>query len=272
MNERTSHLGSAEERLWDLLADRALVGLSETELLELEALLAQFPEIDAESLDRTAAALDQALSVTPNVPLPAELAARIAQAAQEHIGVDQDSGRSNRPAPRQDDNVPAYSRLVSWMLVAAALFFAFRVWRTEPQPNTVVPVAVAREDLLRSAKDVVKVDWTATEDPAAKGAAGDLVWSNARQEGYMRFRGLAPNDRTQQQYQLWIFDAAQDERYPIDGGVFDVDPATGDLVVRIQPKLRVARPTLFAVTVEKPGGVVVSSRERLPLLAKVPAG
>jgi hypothetical protein len=30
----------------------------------------------------------------------------------------------------------------------------------------------------------------------------------------------------------------------------------------------VAEPALFAVTVERPGGVVVSSRERIALLAK----
>ena len=31
-----------------------------------------------------------------------------------------------------------------------------------------------------------------------------------------------------------------------------------------------SRPTLFAVSVERPGGVVVSGRERLPLVAKAP--
>jgi hypothetical protein len=31
----------------------------------------------------------------------------------------------------------------------------------------------------------------------------------------------------------------------------------------------VNQPTLFAVTIEKPGGVVVSTRERLPRLAQV---
>ena len=43
----------------------------------------------------------------------------------------------------------------------------------------------------------------------------------------MRFRGLAANNPTQIQYQLWMFDAERDERYPVDGGVFDV-PAGGD--------------------------------------------
>ena len=55
-----------------------------------------------------------------------------------------------------------------------------------------------------------------------------------------------------------------------DGGVFDVPPGGGDVVVPIRVKLGVTRPKLFAVTVEPPGGVVVSNRERIPLLAKVP--
>ena len=54
----------------------------------------------------------------------------------------------------------------------------------------------------------------------------------------------------------------------MDGGVFDVS-ADGEVIVPIDPKLGVVDPTLFAVTIEKPGGVVVSSRERLPLLASV---
>ena len=87
----------------------------------------------------------------------------------------------------------------------------------------------------------------------------------------MRFRGLAPNDPSVSQYQLWIFDRDQDERFPVDGGVFDVESGEGDVFVEIDPKLEVREPYLFAVTVEKPGGVVVSSRERIVLAAPVPA-
>ena len=106
-------------------------------------------------------------------------------------------------------------------------------------------------------------------------ARGDIVWDARQQRGFMRFKTLPANDPTKEQYQLWIFDVAQDERYPIDGGVFDIgaatrDPAGGDYIVPIQAKLHVDRPTMFAITIEKPGGVVVSSREQLPLLAKVP--
>ena len=83
----------------------------------------------------------------------------------------------------------------------------------------------------------------------------------------MRFRGLPANDPQQFQYQLWIFDVQQDERYPIDGGVFNAS-ADGDLIIPIINKLSVSAATLFAVTVEKPGGVVVSNRDRLVVLAE----
>ena len=136
-----------------------------------------------------------------------------------------------------------------------------------PQPPDAPNPATLRAELM--AADAVELAWAATGDPAGPEASGDVVWSNDRQAGVMRFRGLAVNDPSVFQYQLWIFDATRDERYPIDGGVFDVVQAGGDVLVTIDPKLAVAEPTLFAVTVEKPGGVVVSSRERIAVVATV---
>ena len=68
------------------------------------------------------------------------------------------------------------------------------------------------------------------------------------------------------QYQLWIFDKGRDVRYPVDGGVFDVS-AAGEVVIPITAKLAIGQPTLFAVTVETPGGVVVSERKRIVVTA-----
>jgi hypothetical protein len=81
----------------------------------------------------------------------------------------------------------------------------------------------------------------------------------------MRLQGLAANDPGVVQYQLWIFDKARDAKYPVDGGVFDV--TGGEVVVPIVAKLHVEQPTLFAVTVERPGGVVVSDRKRIAIVA-----
>ena len=86
----------------------------------------------------------------------------------------------------------------------------------------------------------------------------------------MRFKGLPVNDKTKESYQLWIFDETQDEKTPIDGGIFDVN-SNGELIVPVTAKLNVRKPKLFAVTVEKAGGVVVSKREKIPVLAKLSA-
>jgi anti-sigma-K factor RskA len=88
----------------------------------------------------------------------------------------------------------------------------------------------------------------------------------------MRIRGLAANDPAVEQYRVWIFDAERGAAHPVDGGVFNVPAcdADGEVCVPIEARLPIGTPTLFAISVEKPGGATVSSRERLPLLAKVP--
>jgi anti-sigma-K factor RskA len=123
--------------------------------------------------------------------------------------------------------------------------------------------AAARAELLASASDVATLMWQPKE---AAGASGDVVWSPSAQRGFMRFVGLPPNDPATSQYQLWIFDRRRDQAFPVDGGVFDVS-STGEVVVPITAKLRVDDATLFAVTVERPGGVVVSRREHIAVLA-----
>ena len=83
----------------------------------------------------------------------------------------------------------------------------------------------------------------------------------------MRFSGLQANAPTDFQYQLWIFDAERDERFPVDGGVFDIPVGQDEVVVPIDARLPVGEATLFAVTVEAPGGVVVSDRSRIAVVA-----
>ncbi len=141
---------------------------------------------------------------------------------------------------------------------------------TPPPPKTPT-VAEARAELLASAKDVTTLSWTPTTDPNGKGTSGDVVWSKSAQKGYMRFTGLATNDPTQIQYQLWIFDKNRPQETPVDGGVFDVS-STGEVIIPITAKLSVDDPVLFAVTIEKPGGVVVSKRERIVVTAAPKTG
>src|SRR4029077_12947770 len=117
---------------------------------------------------------------------------------------------------------------------------------------------------LATASDATRLSWHPTAEAA--GASGDIVWSSSAQRGFMRFVGLPPNDPSKTQYQLWIFDRQRDQAYPVDGGVFDVT-STGEVIVPIAAKLRVGDAALFAVTVERPGGVVVSRRVHIVVTA-----
>ena len=45
--------------------------------------------------------------------------------------------------------------------------------------------------------------------------------------------------------------------------------SSSEVIIPIDAKLKVSRPHMFAVTVEKPGGVVISEQERIVVLAKM---
>ena len=127
-----------------------------------------------------------------------------------------------------------------------------------------VTAAESRETLLKD-DETIKLDWQTTPDPAAANASGDIVWNTKRQQGFMRIADLKKNDPKEFQYQLWIFD--HDQIHPIDGGVFDITDA--EQLIPIDAKIAASDVFQFAITIEKPGGVVVSEKERIPLLAQV---
>lgn len=154
-----------------------------------------------------------------------------------------------------------------WWAAAACLLLALFVWNRGLQPRPTPPPQSLRAQLLARA-DSLRINWTATADPNAGGISGDLIWNPATQSGVMRFVGMARNDPAVHQYQLWIFDAERDERYPVDGGVFDVPAGATEVLVPIHAALPVGRVKLFAVTLEKPGGLVVSQREHILVTAQ----
>lgn len=262
------------ERLLDLLADRALMGLDPAEAMELQRLLESEPGIDGASMDRAAAALDLALHGAGDEPLPASLRAKLEAGAAAHArGV---GPVSSGIAAGSERAVIGRVGWTPWVLAAACALLAVIAWMQPlPKPTAEGPALSAAEAFeafvgAQAPADLVRVAWQSfPDDPAVdEMTSGEVVWSDALQRGYMVFDGLAVNDPTQEQYQLWIFDAARDDRYPVDGGVFDI--ARGErTIVPISAKIRVNQAAAFAVTVEKPGGVVVSGRERIVTLAPV---
>lgn len=288
---------ASRERLRDLLCDQALWGLDETEARELEQLRAHFgrdavtgePSPDDQQLgrdlDEIAALATIGLLPSSVEPVPDALVKDLEAealgfvAARKGIAPEKvldaiDDAASGRIASTQiastridrvedtDDNAPipiAFLPLAAAAAIIVALLWLGYSRNTEEQPSR------ARERMLAQSSNVLRMDWARGASPFAGLASGDVVWSDELQTGYMRFRGLPVNDSNLQQYQLWIFDKTRDAARPVDGGVFDVPDTgdSGDIVVPIRAALRVGEATAFAVTVERPGGVVVSDREHV---------
>jgi hypothetical protein len=267
-------VSGATDRKNELLADRALDGLSEGEALELQRLGGAGD--DSFDLAAAAAALAELGRTGDGEALPEALAGKVLAGARKRSAARATPTRA-RTADRGRTRW-ASGRSLGWGAAAAAAVIAVFGWTRPPQivervklvevtapPPRVATAAELRAELLAQAPDARTIAWSATPDPAARGATGDVVWSESRQRGYMRIQGLAANDPKAAQYQLWIFDARRNQAHPVDGGVFDV--ASGEAIVPIRAAIQVFEPKLFAVTVEQPGGVVVSKRERIVLTA-----
>jgi anti-sigma-K factor RskA len=269
------------ERLVELLVQRASEGLSANEHIELNRLLAQGNYSDAEQFEATAAALLLASSLEDE-PLPASLKGRLEQQADAFVASTTAPIATLNPKLTPSASPPGASKL-AWFAAAASAVLAVAGWWPRLQGDREVDllaqasadmeiVSRARERLLAQSTAMQR-EWTPTEDPAARGVTGDVVWDAEAQVGYMRFRGLPTNNPRELQYQLWIFDATRGDQYPVDGGVFNIPQNSGgEVVVPILAKLPIRDPAMFAVTIEKPGGSVVSSRERIVVVAPVAAG
>ena len=78
------------------------------------------------------------------------------------------------------------------------------------------------------------------------------VWNPVNQEGVLSVQKL-PALAEDKDYQLWIIDPQY--KIPVDGGVFRVDPATGEARVVFHPHQPVRTAAKFAVSLERKGGV-----------------
>ena len=286
----TGSQGQLDEAMVDLLIKQVTEGLSPDEQRALDVLDSAVASANRREFERAAAAVSLAGSANAQA-LPADLARLVSRQAEEHFAaaaagekvVGLSAARRAAETPPPPASAPK-SAVYGWFAAAACLVLAVFAWNRSPPPvvrvaetnppvqippvaKPVVPPTPAEERAALLAKsDSLKVTFGATKDPAAAGVTGDVVWDPDTQRGFMHFVGLAPNDPALRQYQLWIFDGGRDKRYPVDGGVFDVPADATEVVIPIHAALPVLSAKAFAVTIEKPGGVVVSGREHVVAL------
>jgi hypothetical protein len=279
--------GEENEKVLDLLCDKFIYGLSEEEARQLEEL--GYDTSEAESIELTIAMLSMA-DLDAEEQMPAALQQKLEASAAQF------SAQMAPAALAEPDEAPVPQREIVLSGGGGSSWFGWLGWATAAAASVALAVtlfmprggdnragvstppptpiqeersnpAQERERLIESAQQLVRAEWAKGNVKEVE-VAGDVVWSDEKQTGYMRFRGLPKNDPGKETYQLWIFDETQSEKTPIDGGVFDVS-ADGEVIVPIDPKLKAKNPKAFAVTVEKPGGVVVSDRKRIVALGAV---
>jgi len=274
------------DHLTSLLADRAIEGLADEEHAELARLLGEEADRAGSDLEAAAAVLQVAL-IDPReraAGMPESLRRSILEGPPPSSVTIADAAgaaaaTTARPAPPATgggspptEPVATISPWPGWIAAAACLVLAVLAWwpATTPPPDD-RRAALLADDSARP----VQWDWSVVMEDYVEGpVSGDVVWSTPRSEGYMTIAGLPPLDPDEQQYQLWIFRRAPgEEAHPVDGGVFDVPAGGGPVVIPIDARVPLrGDPAAFAITVEPAGGVVVSDRQRLPLIASPAVG
>lgn len=261
----------------ELLAGKVLGDLVAEEQAQLKALEGPESVRQLVSLERAAAAVHLTMTTSASdssEQLPDNLRQQIALEAtkffaepslEEETHENSDTTRESEPTSRKSSG---FSRreAFAWLLVAASLLLAFGLWNQGNETSSPISLTQLRSDLVQ-ADGTIEASWGAGPHAFDTPVSGEVLWNSELQRGVMRFVDMPINDPAESQYQLWIIDPARDDE-PIDGGVFDV-AESGEILIPINAKLKVLEPAAFAITVEKPGGVVVSTQENLPLLAPV---
>lgn len=267
-----------DERLYDLAIARATIGLSPDEEREFASLSATVSREELEAIEEAVAAMSRALDdddlPTELEPLPAHLHATLVAQA-ERLGQGDDARRAGDRGPIPFPGQPGASQVAEvnpaviaslkkraaagWMVAAASFIITAATFLSRGGGLGSGGAAPSVREQVDKATDAVRVSIGATPDGAA-GASGVVVWSEQLQKGYVTLTGLPANNASDKQYQLWIVDPKRDKN-PVDGGVFDVASTTGPegTVIAFEPRLPISRPAAFAITAERPGGVVVSA-------------
>lgn len=275
------------DMLFDLLTKKAVYGLDAAEQRQLTELDMGTADMEFRSLEMAVAAVS--MVGIDEEPMPAHLRSKIIFDAEQHFG-DAKTLVSEPWPPAQSQSVSETSKSsggswfgwFGWAAAAmACIALAVNIFYTRSQPTVEVaqntpPVDTPRtltpgelrDQMIKAATGTIKAAWTVGNVKELTQVVGDVVWSDDSQKGYMRLQGLPANDVSKETYQLWIFDKTQDPATPIDGGTFDVK-SNGEVVIPINAKLKTQGPQMFAITIEKPGGVVVSKRGKIAAIAKV---
>ena len=251
--------------LIELLALSAVEHLSVEDEQQLAQLLLHYPEYTKNDFAKTTA-LSQIgfylMDDTANETLPSKIRNKILKT------YDSTSDEKNTLPGFNFNSLfktlikPAYAWSITVMLTIG-LSYSMITFKTYENNYRYLPLK--RMVLKNTAKDLMNHPWYGkTSD--FETIQGHVIWSHDKQKGFITITGMPINDSSLNQYQIWIVDPIK-YLNPVDGGVFDITTSEKEVIIPINPKLPIFNARAFAITLEQPGGVVVSSQ---PLLLTAP--
>jgi hypothetical protein len=210
-----------KEKVLDLLCDKFVYGLTDEEATELDRL--GYDPAEADSIEMTVAAL-ALVDLDGEAPMPASLRARLAGDADTFFGAEKEEAATHREiVPDRGSGRPWFGWL-GWAVAGAAcialavsLFIPRgteqRAGQPTPTPEQRLSPAQERQQLMASSPELIRAEWAPGKMENID-VSGDVVWSDAKQAGYMRLKGLPKNDPAKETYQLWIVEEARDRKHP----------------------------------------------------------
>ena len=248
-------------QITELLVLRATDGLSDAQAQALKTLLNERSLEDTRELDLAAAAAGNACALRESAQqedAPQHLKYKLQQDADQFFKDHRVVEFKPKPAPRE-------RRGFNWGWATAAMLAVAMFVSNVVDLSSEATLESQRNALIAQANTTV-VDWGKPDNPAYAGVTGNVVWNDDLQQGYMLLSNMPVNDPAATQYQLWVVDSDRDAN-PVDGGVFDIPEGETTVIIPINAKLAVSGPEAFAITREKPGGVVVSKGPLLVVAA-----
>lgn len=268
--------------------------LSDTEAREVEAMAAQYPEVQTElaAIQDALVSYSAAFKKNPNPELRSTILNRI----DEIEGVSSENVLSISDAPKKPNiadttgkssfnytQQPArfnYLMAAVWIFlvlnIIGNIYFFNKLKNTEEQMAGVVnennnmklEYEKIRLDMDKKSTDMKMVMNRSNKIVDLKGmeiapqSFATVYWNPNSKKVMLNVNSL-PMPPADKQYQLW---ALKDGK-PIDAGVFDMQPGTGD-DMHMMP-VTIADADSFAVTLEKKGGSPVPTLTQLYVMGKI---
>ncbi|HYD01364.1 MAG TPA: hypothetical protein VEB22_09075 [Phycisphaerales bacterium] len=286
-------------RLDELLADRAVTGIGESEQAELCRLLTAAGKAEDTSLDLAAAACSQGLNPADRaVELPASLLAALDREAEAWCGGmhahDDDQiagqiggGRSRHNPGRGNIVRTPFKRFTreygGWLAAAACLCFGVYAWNNrtaapavvmgppKPADNTAVASLFAFEGAIEridrwfnssKAKLEVVPLGAATPDAGADVAVGQVTWNTDEGSGVLQINGLDnAKVASNHSYRVNVRCPKSGRQVTVETGSVTLHPGQKEVFVPITPMEVVKGSAAFIVSVCSQGPMGVTQSE-----------